>query len=92
MIRCALDCCFRMFESPNGSNTLTDVFLGDDEFDDYADYAVCTATKDEWEAEVYGDPDYDDAQICFEDGINGGAVPHDCPIWQGEETPPWKVD
>ncbi len=48
--------------------------------DDPADYAVCDATREDWEREIAEGPD--------EDGYMGG-VPVECPIYQGEVTPPW---
>ncbi len=80
MLRCALDCCFRMYVAPQDERIWTDVFVGDG-LDDPADYAVCDATREAWEREIAEEPD--------EDGYMGG-VPVDCPIFQGEVTPPWE--
>ncbi len=80
MLRCALDCCFRMYIVPDSPNWWTNVFLGGD-LDDPADYAVCDATREAWEREIAEGPD--------EDGYMGG-VPVDCPIFQGLVTPPWE--
>ena len=79
MLRCALDCCFRMYVAPQDERIWTDVFVGGG-LDDPADYAVCDATREDWEREIAEGPD--------EDGYMGG-VPVECPIYQGEVTPPW---
>ena len=83
MLRCALDCCFRMYEVPTNPNWLTDVFVGD-ELDDLADYAVCTATREAWEEETSGEP----VEYGGEEYV--GGVPVDCPIFQMEVMPPWE--
>ena len=80
MLRCALDCCFRMYIAPQDERIWTEVFVGDDP-EDAVDYAVCDATREDWEREV--------AEGMDEDGYMGG-VPMECPIYQGEVTPPWE--
>ncbi len=46
MLRCALDCCFRMYIAPQDERIWTEVFVGDDP-EDAVDYAVCDATREE---------------------------------------------
>ena len=92
MLECALDCCFRMYRVPDyiapDCELLWDQWLGDGDDWDRDLYAVCTATKEEWEREVTCEEgvlvEIDDEYIC------GGGVPYDCPIYQGEVAPPWE--
>lgn len=79
---CNLDCCFRMFRHPERPDLLSDAFLGSPE--DASGYAVCTATKEEWLAEINGPDDGDDVYI------GGGGVPFGCPIFQGVISAPWE--
>ncbi len=79
-IQCDLDCCFRMFRHPERPELLSEVFLGSD-LDSAFEYAVCTAEKEAWEFEVKEQIRNGDFGS---DYINGGGVPYDCPIYQGE--------
>lgn len=80
-LECELDCCFRMYEVPGSENWLTDCFLGDHP-EDGCLFAICAATKEAWEAEVNAPTDDNEEYV--------RGVPVDCPIYQGEVTPPWE--
>ncbi len=84
VLECGLECAFRAYlvRDAQGHFWEVEALAGDLEEAGLEPRPVCMATRDEWEAEIASDDALDDGYL--------GGVPVDCPIYQGEVTPPWE--
>ena len=82
VLECGLECAFRAYLVQDSEGHLLAVeALPPDMVEELDPAAICTATREEWEAEIAEELDDDEYM---------GGVPVDCPIYQGEVTPPWE--
>ena len=90
VLECGLDCCFRAYLVQDSEGHLLAVeALPPDMVEELDPATICTATREEWEAEIS-----EELHEMNHPALDGymGSVPVDCPIYQGEVTPPWEED